>query len=86
MDSDTGQLPIFRAEIMQINGPHYFFPSLQVVKLNIDTKGAFNNHVDIILSFFDNPPTPREHFLCTKRGQKWLFSDHLPTPFCPRGY
>ena len=57
MDSDTGQLPIFRAEIMQINGPHYFFPSLQVVKLNIDTKGAFNNHVDIILVFIDHPPT-----------------------------
>ena len=58
MDSDTGQLPIFRAEIMQINGPHYFSPSLQVVKLNIDTKGAFNNHVDIILVFLDHPPTP----------------------------
>ena len=62
MDSDTGQLPIFRAEIMQINGPHYFSPSLQVVKLNIDTKGAFNNHVDIILLFFDHPPTSVDSF------------------------
>ena len=42
--------------------------------------------MDIILVFFNHPPTPCGHFLCTKRGQKWQILDHLPTPSCPRGY
>ena len=29
------------------------------------TKGAFNNHVDIILVFFDHPPTPVDIFFLT---------------------
>ena len=50
------------------------------------SKGAFNNHVDIILVFLDHPPTPRGHILFNTRGQKWQILDHLPTPSCPRGY
>ena len=40
-------------------------------------KGALNYHVDIILLFFDYPPTSID-FFCSKRGQKWQILDTYP--------
>ena len=49
-------------------------------------QGAFNNHVDIILVFLNQPPMPRGHFLCNKCGQKSQILDHLPTLYYPHGF
>ena len=63
-------------------------PQLQV-KIIKESKGSFNNYVDIILPFFDPLPaysTWTSLVVYPERGQKRTFLDHLSTSSCPGSY